>query len=239
MQGKIIKLKTIDSTHKFAVRLIEKGKATGCSIVAEKQTDGVGRCGRSWESPKGNLFASIIKKFPLDKELTKLSLAISCAAHEAISHYIPDNLYLHWPNDIYYKKSKIAGILITVIDYWLVISVGVNVNSTPEIANTVSMKDICENETIPPEEVLEKILVALNKWLDNFEILNFLHIKNYWLRFINEIDCNVTIKNGLDSLTGVFRGIDDSGRLILEKNGRRLFIYSGDMFSDMEGIVVY
>ncbi|MDR0632475.1 MAG: biotin--[acetyl-CoA-carboxylase] ligase [Holosporaceae bacterium] len=239
MQGKVIKFKTIDSTHKFAVRLIEKGKATECSIIAEKQTDGIGRCGRAWESPRGNLFASIIKKSSSNSELTKLSLMIACAVHEAISHYIPDNLYLHWPNDIYYKKSKVAGMLTTVIDCWLVISAGVNVNSAPEVANAASIKDVCGGVAVPPDEVLEKILVALDKWFDNFNVLGFLYIKNYWLRYINEIDCKITIRNGLDSLTGVFRGIDDSGRLILEMDGRRLFISSGDMFSNMEGMVTY
>jgi BirA family biotin operon repressor/biotin-[acetyl-CoA-carboxylase] ligase len=228
----------VDSTHKFAIRLIENKKATSCVIVAKNQTNGIGRCGRFWISSEGNLFTSIIRKSLRNEDLGQLSLTIACTVHDAISDYVPDNLYLHWPNDIYYKKSKIAGILITVIDDWMIISIGVNVNFAPPVVDAVSLVDICEFKFIPVEQMLSGVLVKLNKWLDNLHSFGFSHIKRYWLRYINEIDCRVVIRNGQDSLTGVFKGIDNSGKLILEREGKNLLISSGDMFLNTESITV-
>jgi BirA family biotin operon repressor/biotin-[acetyl-CoA-carboxylase] ligase len=233
---KYIRLQIVDSSHKFAVRLIDGGKAEECVIIAKNQTDGVGRRGRLWESYEGNLFASIIKKIPQDENFGRVSLAVARAVHKAIARYVPDELYLHWPNDIYYKKSKIAGILIATANSWSVISVGADVNAAPNMPRAACLKDICGVDNISTEEVLENILIELDKCFEDLSLFGFSSIKNYWLRYINETDCKVTIRNGLDSLTGIFRGIDDSGRLILEKDGRNLFISTGDMFLNMEGI---
>jgi BirA family biotin operon repressor/biotin-[acetyl-CoA-carboxylase] ligase len=227
----------VDSTHKFAIRLIETKKARECAIVAENQTNGVGRCERPWTSVRGNLFASIIKKLP-DQELGKLSLTVACAIHAAILKYIPKDLHLHWPNDVHYKKSKVSGILIAIVDDWMVISVGVNVNAAPYVADATSIAEVCGVKFISTKEVLKNILVSLEDWFNNLVVLGFSCVKNYWLRYINEMDCKVTIRNGSDSLTGVFGGIDDSGRLILKKDGRNLLVSSGDMFLNMEGIKV-
>jgi BirA family biotin operon repressor/biotin-[acetyl-CoA-carboxylase] ligase len=234
---KRLKLKSVDSAHKLALSLIENGKAEELAITAENQTNGIGRCERPWQSLKGNLLASVIKKVPKHREWGKLSLAVGVAVHEAISHYVSEDLYLHWPNDVYYKKSKISGILITVIDSWATISVGVNANSAPSVANAACLKDICGRE-IQTEEILNRILVGLRERFDNFEPSSFSFVKSYWLRYVNEIDRIVTIRNGLDSIVGIFRGIDDSGRLILERDGRNAFVSSGDMFLNTEGITV-
>jgi BirA family biotin operon repressor/biotin-[acetyl-CoA-carboxylase] ligase len=235
---KIIRLQSIDSTHKFAIRLVENGKAVECAIVAENQTAGIGRCGRKWESLHGNLFTSIVKKFPQNYDNGKLSLMVACAVHEAISFYIPGDLYLHWPNDIFYKKLKLAGILIAVVDCWTIISVGVNVSSAPEIGVAVSLKDVCGSGIVSAEEMLNNILVKLNKWLCAFEKFGFLCVKSYWLQYINEINCKVIVRNGSDSISGIVRGIDDFGRLILNRDDQNLLISSGDMFLNMERIVI-
>jgi BirA family biotin operon repressor/biotin-[acetyl-CoA-carboxylase] ligase len=236
--SKIIKLQNIDSTHEFAIRLIENNQAMECAIIAENQTNGIGRCERSWISSRGNLFTSIIRNFSRKEDLGQLSLTVACAVHDVIADYIKKDLYLHWPNDVHYKKSKIAGILITVINDWIIISIGMNVNSAPDIVGAVSLVDICKFQSISVEQILESILIKLKKWLDNLHNLGFLHIKHYWLRYINEINRKIIIRNGSDSLAGIFRGIDDSGKLILELNGRNLLISSGDMFLNTKGITV-
>jgi BirA family biotin operon repressor/biotin-[acetyl-CoA-carboxylase] ligase len=234
----VIRLKTVDSTHKFALRLIENQKATECSIIAENQTAGIGRCNRTWESPRGNLFMSIIKKFPQNRDAGKLSLTVAGAVHSAISHYIPDNLYLHWPNDIHYKKSKLAGILIAVIDCQVVISVGINVNSAPKAGMAICLKDVCNKYVVSVEEMFDVVSIELSRWLYTLENCGFSYIRDYWLQHISGINCKVTVKNGGDSLSGIIRGTDDSGRLILEKDGQNLLISSGDMFLDAERITV-
>jgi BirA family biotin operon repressor/biotin-[acetyl-CoA-carboxylase] ligase len=228
----------VDSTHKFALRLIESGKAEEGAIVAAKQTSGIGRCGRTWESPSGNLYASIIRRLFLDRDWGKLSLAVACAVHKVISRYVSSDLYLHWPNDIYYKESKVAGILISIIDCWMIISIGINVHSTPDIAEAISLSDISEVKVIEIDDILKGILTELDEWLETSCVSNFSSIKNYWLRYVNEINSKVIIKNGKNSIAGFFKGIDNSGRLVLDREGKNLFISSGDMVENMKGIMV-
>ena len=98
-------MKEIDSTHKLALRMIESNSAFECGIIADIQTNGVGRCERKWESAPGNLYSSIIKRVPQNVDICKISLATACAVHEAVKNLLAsakkDYLYLHWPNDIY------------------------------------------------------------------------------------------------------------------------------------------
>jgi BirA family biotin operon repressor/biotin-[acetyl-CoA-carboxylase] ligase len=218
--------------------MIEKGKEEECAIIAENQTAGIGRGKRTWESFPGNLFASIITKLTPDYDCGKLSLTVACAVHDAVSGYVSNDLYLHWSNDIYYKKTKLAGILITVISYTAVVSVGINVNSAPETNAAISLRDICCSDVVSVEKVFNDVLIKLEEWFSFFEKFGFFCIRNYWLRHINEIDCKVTVKNGSDCLSGTVRGIDDSGRLILEKDGKKLLISSGDMFLNTERITI-
>jgi len=94
------------------------------------------------------------------------------------------------------------------------------------------------SKNISTEDMMDDILNSLNKWFKNFDSFGFFYIKEYWLRYINEIGCKVVIKNWNESVTGIFRGISNSGKLILERDGRNLLISSGDMFLNREGITV-
>ncbi|MDR2068234.1 MAG: biotin--[acetyl-CoA-carboxylase] ligase [Holosporaceae bacterium] len=242
----VIRLKIIDSTHKFALRLIESGTSVSeCAIVADYQTDAIGRCGRRWHSIPGNLFVSIVKELPDYADLGQLSLTTACAVRESIGSYLPSDrdLRLHWPNDIYYARSKISGILLATLDRWLVISVGVNINPIPSMDSAISITEILETSGVKLRapthlEILPRVSADLEKWLSDLKNLGFFYIKDHWLRYINEINCKITIKNGRESLRGTFSGIDNLGRLILEENGRSMFISSGDIFANEEAIAV-
>lgn len=238
---KIIKLKEIDSTHKFAVRMIENNSAFECGIIAEAQTSGIGRCERKWVSAPGNLYSSIIKKLPENKDMCKISLATACAVHKTVKDFLDpeekDNLYLHWPNDIYYKNKKLSGILLAVIGGWIVISVGLNIRSV-SVPTAISLERIIGVSAVSAEEAFRSILDNLNGELNLIQVGRFSDIRKYWLRNIVGMDSEVTIKNGNDSLSGIVRGIDELGRLILERDGKELYISSGDMFENEKKIVV-
>ncbi|MDR2268070.1 MAG: biotin--[acetyl-CoA-carboxylase] ligase [Holosporaceae bacterium] len=245
MNRKIIRLNVIDSTHSHAIRLVTNGDllayTDGCAIVADVQAAGVGRCHRRWLSPKGNLFASILTRMPESEDFCKLSLAAGCAARETVLHFTgkPDFLKLHWPNDIYYKGRKICGILVALADNWLIISVGINVNVSPSIESAISIKDALESSDVSLSDVLDILLKNADYWLLQLREQNFFCVRDYWLQNINEMRDNVVIKNGRESISGIFRDLDERGRLVLERNnGERLLISSGDLFMNAEKIVV-
>lgn len=238
---KIIKLKEIDSTHKLAVRMIENNSAFECGIIAETQTRGIGRCERKWVSAPGNLYSSIIKKLPKNKDMCKISLATACAVHKTVRNLLDtdkkDNLYLHWPNDIYYKNKKLSGILLAVIGGWIVISVGLNIRSV-SVPTAISLEKIIGVSTVSTEKTFRSILDNLNSELSLIQAGRFSDIREYWLQNIVGMNSEVTIKNGNDSLSGIVRGIDELGRLILERDEKKLYVSSGDMFENEKKIVV-
>jgi BirA family biotin operon repressor/biotin-[acetyl-CoA-carboxylase] ligase len=272
---KIIKLETVHSTHLYALDLIDKstispdceyasafdaGKSCSnsihdCAIMAENQTNGIGRCNRVWKSLQGNLFASIIKKLPKNADLGGLSLTAACAVRDTIESYMENStdyehrrrqLRLHWPNDVYYDDRKASGILMAISNGYMITSVGINVNSAPcsmegsSSRSGVSIVDILERKTlfIEPENVLLTLLKNIEKWFWNWNNVGFAPVRSYWLRNIKGIKHKVTIKNGSDSISGIFADIDESGRLVLDRGDGSLYISSGDLFVHQERVVI-
>lgn len=232
---RLVKLHTVDSTHLFALRLLDLGIIDGdVTITTKTQTSGIGRCGRNWVSKNNNLFMSSIKK--IENKGNELSLFVACALRETIAKRIgydfENRLTLHWPNDIYYDGRKLSGILLATTNGWHIISIGVNIYSVPEVQSSVSMKEIYPNLDVTPIKLLFEIEENLSEWLEK----DFSEVKNYWMEHTKSIGESITIKNGQDSLTGIYKGIDDSGKLILELDNKTVFISSGDMFDDMDKI---
>jgi hypothetical protein len=93
---------------------------------------------------------------------------------------------------------------------------------------------------VTPEEILAILLANVEKWFFYLDTIGFPYIRSYWLRNINKIKCRTSVANGRDRVSGVFIDIDEVGRAVLEQDdGRRLFICSGDLFDNQEGIVAH
>lgn len=238
---KIMKLKTIDSTHLYALRLIEDSNFfidKGVAIVADEQTNGIGRCKRRWISTKGNLFVSIIMEMPENANLGQISLTSACAVRETIAYYLKDaknDLKLHWPNDVYYQKKKISGMLLATSGGFLIISVGINVNSSPDIDRpSISIREILRHSCaeLHQEELLGILLKNIDEQIYCLCNVGFSDVRSYWLRNISDIACKAAIKNGGSVLNGIFLDIDDSGRAVLECSGQHISISSGDLFME-------
>lgn len=276
---KVLHFKTIDSTHICALRLADSpilnSNTPDCMvIVADEQTGGVGRCNRRWVSQKGNLFTSIIMNMPGNSDLGQLSLTVACAVRETIlsvihkhtssttlpeaSKHFSQKLKLHWPNDVYYESSKISGTLLAISSGMLIISIGLNVNSSPNLSDRCTasisqiIKDLCfspdpfvfskshnmhylKRHTHSPVElhirdVLDTLLQSVISWVSYLCDPGFSKVRSYWLENIYEINCDVVVKSGSSVLEGIFLGIDSSGRAVLEQRGRKLLISTGDLF---------
>jgi len=136
------------STNSLMKELIAKGQEPRF-IYAGYQTAGRGQTGNSWESEEGkNLLCSIL--LPPDKDLYFLNIAVGVAILRTISELGISELGIKWPNDIYYKDKKLAGILVenaiigSEVKYSIA-GVGLNVNQTEfrsDAPNPVSLKQI-------------------------------------------------------------------------------------------------
>lgn len=103
----------VDSTNRYLMAAASQGAAGGHLVLAEQQTAGRGRLGRSWVSPFGcNIYGSLLWRFNLAaSELSGLGIVVAVALIHALSDYT-DALEIKWPNDILFNGQKLAGILL-------------------------------------------------------------------------------------------------------------------------------
>ena len=107
----------VGSTQKVAAEMVEAGAAPGTVVIAEQQTAGRGRLGRSWHSPPGlNLYATFIlrPRMPI-AEVPRLSLVAGVAVADALATVAPGMVALKWPNDVWLKGRKAGGIIAEAI----------------------------------------------------------------------------------------------------------------------------
>jgi BirA family biotin operon repressor/biotin-[acetyl-CoA-carboxylase] ligase len=124
-----------DSTNARSRELVEAGAPHGMVVTASEQTAGRGRQGRTWTAPpdKALLYSAILR--PLDKRHLLLPLAVPLAVCEAAEELQPDiECRIKWPNDIWVKERKLAGVLIEAKpqDSWAVIGIGMNLSIAPD-----------------------------------------------------------------------------------------------------------
>jgi BirA family biotin operon repressor/biotin-[acetyl-CoA-carboxylase] ligase len=167
-----VKIECTHSTNTLLKELIAQGNPPQF-IYAGYQTAGRGQTGNSWESePDKNLLCSIL--LPPAKNLYFLNIAVSVAIHKTISELGISELAIKWPNDIYWRDKKLAGILLenaiigNEIKY-AIAGIGLNVNQTEfksDAPNPISLKQITGKEyDIDPlmNTLLEQVHQVLNE----------------------------------------------------------------------------
>ncbi|HON45131.1 MAG TPA: biotin--[acetyl-CoA-carboxylase] ligase [Planctomycetota bacterium] len=173
-----IHIKEVDSTNSECRRLWDKNQ-TPWVVVADSQTQGRGRHGRTWESSSNqNLYLSMIHKNPFQKQIGLLNLYFGVVIYETIEELFgnfQNNLTLKWPNDLYIGDKKIAGILLESLDIsfkYIIFGVGINLvdENIPETATSLFVK------TTPIEHGRENIVQRLVYKLDNAQALHNISI---------------------------------------------------------------
>jgi len=153
--------------------LVDTALPEGALVVADHQTAGRGRLGRSWEAPPGTaLLCSILLEPPADRASPQLSLVAGVAVADAIEQVVGLAAQLKWPNDVMLRRRKVAGCLAEARDGAVVLGIGVNVNQTgdqlPERAG--SLRTLTGRDW-DREELLAWLLDDLGRryadWLDN------------------------------------------------------------------------
>ena len=105
----------------------------GALVVADHQTAGRGRLGRSWEAPPGKaLLFSILLRPPSERNVPELSLVAGIAVADALERTLGLSVQLKWPNDVMLRRRKVAGCLAEMREGVVVLGIGLNVNQTRE-----------------------------------------------------------------------------------------------------------
>ncbi|WP_341702516.1 biotin--[acetyl-CoA-carboxylase] ligase [Ferrovibrio sp.] len=232
---------SLDSTSEEVRRRAEAGAPEGLAVLARRQTAGRGRRGRSWDSPEGNLFLSLLLRPRVTPaEAARLSFLVAVAVTEALDLAAPalrGQVTCKWPNDVLVAGAKIAGILLesrTAPDGgldWVIVGIGVNLAhfppDTPYAATALSAHGVA----VLPEDFAGWLLARLGYWLGRWRSEGFAPVREAWLARAQGIGREVVVRLPDSELRGRFAALDESGALLLElPDGSRQAVTAGDVF---------
>ncbi len=236
--GKVIlRYASVTSTNILAKELAKDNAHEGTVIVAVKQVGGRGRKDRVWHSPPGGLWFSMIL-YP-DLEPGRAMLATMCASLavvEGVKSSIGIDANIKWPNDVLINGRKVAGILTEIHSVpdelkYIVVGVGVNVNNripkNIEGSATSLLYETDQHTDI--EKLLEDILGHMD---DMYSLLikgRHQEIRELWLARSDIKGRKVRVTDGKYTRTGMVRGIDQNGCLLLDIGDKTVTVVSGDV----------
>ncbi len=227
------------------VRLLAKvGAREGTTVLAECQTEGRGRLGKTWFSPFGvNFYGSVLfRPAILPKQAPVFSFIASLAAADAVRS-VGLSAAIKWPNDILVGRKKVAGVLAEVatsgdrLEY-VILGVGVNLNvernalleALGEAGRAVaSLRDLAGRE-IDRNAFAASLLTFLDEWMSVYQTQGAAAVREAW----RDRDILTGRRVGVREETGVFEGralgVDAEGHLlVLESKGRTRQVVAGEV----------
>ncbi len=220
----------IPSTNSWLMQRIQD-LPSGSVCLAEQQTAGRGRHGRTWVSPFGhNLYLSLLWHFPLPPaELGGLSLAAGVGVALALSDAGVTDIGLKWPNDLLWQGRKLAGLLIEVAGETqgpttVVCGVGVNTFLHPEQARPIEQPwtDLSNllGEGAWSRNALAALVLDRLLWvMRTYEREGLAPFLPEWRRLDPFLGRSIELRLGDQRFRGTYAGIDDSGALRLAQGG--------------------
>jgi len=213
-------------------------------LVAEHQTAGRGRAGRSWLSAPGHsLTFSLAWKFEGGvQKLTGLPLAVGTALAETLGR-LGQPVQLKWPNDVLKDGDKLAGILVETASadsggVWAVIGIGLNLAMPDELEQRIgrSVAAVPWLARMERDTLLAAILDGLAEALRLFDKSGFAAFSARWNLLHGWQGQLVTILDRGEVLhEGLAAGVDDAGRLLLDTESGRMTIVAGDVSLRIKG----
>jgi BirA family biotin operon repressor/biotin-[acetyl-CoA-carboxylase] ligase len=166
----------VSSTQDEAKAWVQQGAPHGGMVIADEQTKGRGRWGRTWFSPpRKNLHLTLTMKLPAEHPpLGTLSLLTGVAIVEALRQRFSVPAFVKWVNDVVVDGKKLAGILIERVGSdWALIGIGVNVNLAEtelpdELRTTATSLQMVKGTPVDRREVLSALLVSLESWWERW-----------------------------------------------------------------------
>jgi len=237
---RLLRYDTIDSTNAEAKRLARAGALPGTVVWAAEQSAGRGRRGRSWVSPPGNLYTSLLLDPECDPaSAAQLGFVAAVALAEAVEAIAARaaTVQCKWPNDLLANGRKLAGILLESETgpggglQFLVLGIGVNLASSPSgtafPATSLAGEGIAG---VAPGDLLAGFLPAMAGWLQRWRETGFAPVRTAWLARAAALGRTIVVRGDSTSCRGRFVDLDERGTLILEgETGRRRFA-AGEVF---------
>ncbi|HZA01041.1 MAG TPA: biotin--[acetyl-CoA-carboxylase] ligase [Hyphomicrobiaceae bacterium] len=243
---------TVGSTNALALERVKEGDSGRLWIVSRRQESGRGRRGRAWETPHGNLAATLLWVGQGELKLAAtLGFVAGLALSDALTAVVPQGrigigvdgggqggsrFELKWPNDVLAGGAKLAGILLESLlladnHYALAIGIGVNVVAHPEglpypATSLAALGSTADAETL--------FLALSDAWTANArdwdEGRGLARIRNRWLARAAGLGSDVAVRVDGNVVRGVFETIDDDCRFVIRSlSGEEVRIAAGDV----------
>ncbi len=232
----------LDSTNAYARRLAEQGDPEGAVVIAEQQTQGRGRLGRSWVSPPHlNLYLSILlrpKLAPVHAPQITLTAAVALA--DTVASFVPKPPAIKWPNDVLLDGKKLAGILTESscaaerIEF-VILGIGVNLNfpqelMPPGIRERATSVMAVTGHKVSREAFARRLIQDLDRCYGILEESGFDAVAPRWKARFELRGKRVRVEMADEVISGKAVEIDRDGALIVECAGGALQrIVAGDV----------
>lgn len=240
-------LETVDSTNSYAKKLAEQGEPEGTLVVAERQTAGRGRRGRYWESPSGeNVFMTLLLRPKLHpSRISGITLLAALALVRAVREMVSVKVEIKWPNDVVVEGKKICGILTEMSSeenfvHYAVVGIGINVNQhsfSEELREKATSLFLETGEEWNRCALAARTAALFGEYYRRYERDGNLSafVPEYNQVLANR-DREVRVYYGMvedaareEIRTGIARGIDKDGALLVEIDGKEERIVSGEV----------
>ena len=233
---RILYFQELSSTMDEAARLAEAGAEEGTVVVAGTQTSGRGRFGRTWVSPTGNLYLSVVFR-PTPLALTQLNLVTGVAVVRAIRKTTGLSPSIKWPNDVLVAGKKVAGLLIETVAQgsevcYSVVGIGVNITLDDDAATALEGQatglEEAAGRTIDRSGVLRQLLTDLDA----------LYLRSTagkspqpeWQALLETLGQRIRVTWRDETWVGMAEGVDDAGNLLLRlDDGNLVTLTAGDV----------
>lgn len=219
MDWQVRRFAELDSTNRYLLDEARAGGSEGLVAVADHQTAGRGRLGRTWEAPPD---AALLVSFLLRPDLTleRLHLATAsvavaaAAACEAVAGVTPG---LKWPNDLVLDDRKLAGVLAEAELPAVVVGIGINVSWAPDGAARLG-------QGVSRDQLLDELLVQVGARYGDWDAVAVEH-----RRRCSTIGRTVRIELPDETFTGIAADLDDHGRLLVDVGACIRTVTAGDV----------
>lgn len=229
---------SIDSTNAEALRAVAQGREAPFMVLAERQTAGRGRRGRTWVSPFAeNLYYSLVLRIDGGmRQLEGLSLVVGLAVMQALRELGIARAGLKWPNDVLVGQQKIAGILLELVGdpadvCHVVLGIGINVNmqSTDAVDQQWTSMRLESGKPVDRNRLVSLLSKRLQEYLVLHREQGFAPIQSQWEANHLWQGRAVSLIAGVNQVDGEVMGIDHQGALRLKVDGVEKSFSGGEL----------
>ena len=227
---------SVTTTMDVARKAAKEGASEGTVVVAEEQTTGRARLGRTWINPPGVVAVSIILR-PEMSQLLRLTMVAALATSRCIEKATGLKTTIKWPNDVLIRGKKVSGILTESalrgqsVD-WAVIGIGINVNfdpkAYPEIADIATSLSVELGKEVSQLEILLHLLNEVESFY--LALRRDEPVHEEWRGKLETLGKVVQVKTGTDIEKGYAESVDNEGALMLRRSdGTLVRIVAGEV----------